>query len=156
MTPFRLQLVGRHGARIRQVRPFDQEAFWAQPHEQASLVFTAEKKQMFILTSIIGCGSLKSGLYWRFTDAVGTDQDAADNGIPLTDAGRWRSRATLAYLVQESLGSVPNDIQEEIAKLVDSFPQKREDELQRPSSTWRKKWPPTAPDSKPPSQQRPG
>ena len=100
MLHFRLQTVNRHGTRLRDARPFNQDDFYVRVHEQAALVFTAEKKQMFVLCAIIGCGSLKSGItkYWRFTDAIGTKQDAADQGIPLTDAGRWRSHSTLAYL----------------------------------------------------------
>ena len=55
---------------------------------------------MFVLCAIIGGGSMKSGIpkYWRFTDAVSTNHDAADQGIPLTEVGRWRSRSTLEYL----------------------------------------------------------
>ena len=158
MLHFRLQLVNRYGARLRSARPFNQEDFFVRVHEQAALVFTAEKKQMFVLCAIIGCGSMKSGIpkYWRFTDAVGTEHDAADQGIPLTNAGRWRSRSTLSYLQQEGLGTVPADIQDEIAELVDNLPSKREDESQRSSSTWRRKFHASAPDSEPPAHRRPG
>ena len=158
MLHFRLQMVNRHGTRLRVARPFNQDDFWARARVQAALVFTAEKKQMFALCAIIGCGSLKSGItkYWRFTDAIGTNLDAADGGIPLTDAGRWRSYSTLAYLAQEGLGTVPNDIQDEIAELVENLPRKRDDESQRSSSTWRRKWQVSAPESEPPAQRRPG
>ena len=158
MLHFRLQLVNRYGARLRGARPFNQDDFFVRVHEQAALVFTAEKKQMFVLCAIIGGGSMKSGIpkYWRFTDAIGTEHDAADQGIPLTDAGRWRSRSTLAYLQQEGLGTVPAGIQDEIADLVDNLPSKREDESQRSSSTWRRKFHASAPDSEPPAQRRPG
>ena len=100
MLHFRLQLVNRHGARLRSARPFNQDDYFVRVHEQAALVFTAEKKQLFVLCAIIGCGSMKSGIpkYWRFTDAVGTEHDAADQGIPLTNEGRWRSLSTLSYL----------------------------------------------------------
>ena len=158
MLHFRLQLVNRHGTRLRAARPFNQDDFFVRAHEQAALVFTAEKKQMFVLCAIIGGGSLKSGItkYWRFTDAIGNDHDAADGGIPLTDAGRWRSHSTLAYLQQEGLGTVPADIQDEIADLVENLPRKREDESQRSSSTWRRKFHASAPESEPPAQRRPG
>ena len=158
MLHFRLQLVNRHGTRLRVARPFNQEDFFVRAHEQAALVFTAEKKQMFVLCAIIGGGSMKSGIpkYWRFTDAIGTEHDAADGGIPLTDAGRWRSRSTLAYLQQEGLGTVPAEIQDEIADLVENLPSKREDESQRSSSTWRRKFHASAPESEPPAQRRPG
>ena len=158
MLHFRLQLVNRHGTRIRAARPFNQDDFFVRAHEQAALVFTAEKKQMFVLCAIIGGGSLKSGItkYWRFTDAIGNDHDAADGGIPLTDAGRWRSHSTLAYLQQEGLGTVPAEIQDEIADLVENLPRKREDESQRSSSTWRRKFHASAPESEPPAQRRPG
>ena len=158
MLHFRLQLVNRHGTRIRVARPFNQDDFFVRAHEQAALVFTAEKKQMFILCAIIGCGALKSGVtkYWRFTDAVGNAQDAADGGIPLTDAGRWRSHATLAYLAEEGLGTVPADIRDELAELVENLPRKRDDESQRVKSTWRRKWQVAAPESEPPAQKRPG
>ena len=158
MLHFRLQLVNRYGARLRSARPFNQEDFFVRVHEQAALVFTAEKKQMFVLCAIIGCGSMKSGIpkYWRFTDAVGTEHDAADQGIPLTNAGRWRSRSTLSYLQQEGLGTVPAGIQDEIAELVDNLPSKREDESQRSSSTWRRKFHASAPESEPPAHRRPG
>ena len=75
---------------------------------------------MFVLCAIISCGSLKSGItkYWRFTDAIGTKRDAADGGIPLTDAGRWRSHSTRAYLAEEGLSTVPDNIQNEIAELM--------------------------------------
>ena len=154
MLHFRLQLVNRYGARLRSARPFNQEDFFVRVH----LVFTAEKKQLFVLCAIIGCGSMKSGIpkYWRFTDAVGTEHDAADQGIPLTNAGRWRSRSTLSYLQQEGLGTVPADIQDEIAELVDNLPSKREDESQRSSSTWRRKFHASAPESEPPAHRRPG
>ena len=59
--------------------------------------------------------------------------DAADGGIPLTDAGRWRSHTTLAYLAQEGLGTVPADIQDELAELVENLPHKRDE-------TWRRKF----------------
>ena len=158
MLHFRLQIVNRNGARLRAARPFNQDDFYVRAHEQAALVFTAEKKQMFVLCAIIGCGSLKSGIikYWRFTDAIGTNHDAADGGIPLTDAGRWRSQSTLAYLKQEGLGTVPDDIQGNIAELVENLPHKREDESQRSSSTWRRKFHVSAPESEPPTQRRPG
>ena len=158
MLHFRLQLVNRYGTRLRLARPFNQDDFYVRAHEQAALVFTVEKKQMFILCAIVGCGSLKSGVtkYWRFTDAVGNDQDAADGGIPLTDAGRWRSHATLAYLAHEGLGTVPADIQDELADLVENLPRKRDDESQRSNSTWRRKWQVAAPESEPPAQKRPG
>ena len=158
MLHFRLQIVNRHGARLRAARPFNQDDFYVRAHEQAALVFTAEKKQMFVLCAIIGCGSLKSGIikHWRFTDAIGTNLDAADGGIPLTDAGRWRSQSTLAYLKQEGLGTVPDDIQDEIAELVDNLPCKRDDDSQRSSSTWRRKFHVSAPESEPPTQRRPG
>ena len=158
MLHFRLQLVNRYGARLRSARPFNQEDFFVRVHEQAALVFTAEKKQLFVLCAIIGCGSMKSGIpkYWRFTDAIGTEHDAADQGIPLTNAGRWRSRSTLSYLQQEGLGTVPADIQDEIAELVDNLPSKREDESQRSSSTWRRKFHASAPESEPPAHRRPG
>ena len=83
---------------------------------------------------------MKSGIskYWRFTDAVSTNHDAADQGIPLTEGGRWRSRSTLEYLKQEGLGTVPANIRDEIAELVENLPGKREDESQRSSSTWRR------------------
>ena len=150
--------MNRYGARLRGARPFNQDDFFVRVHEQAALVFTAEKKQMFVLCAIIGGGSMKSGIpkYWRFTDAIGTEHDAADQGIPLTDAGRWRSRSTLAYLQQEGLGTVPAGIQDEIAELVDNLPSKREDESQRSSSTWRRKFHASAPESEPPAQRRPG
>ena len=155
MLHFRLQLVNRHGTRLRTARPFNQDDFFVRAHEQAALVFTAEKKQMFVLCANIGGGSLKSGIpkYWRFTDAIGNEHDAADGGIPLTDTGRWRSRSTLAYLQQEGLGTVPAEIQDEIADLVENLPSKREDESQRSSSTWRHA---SAPESEPPAQRRPG
>ena len=158
MLHFRLQLVNRHGTRLRAARPFNQDDFWVRAHEQAALVFTAEKKQLFVLCAIIGCGSLKSGItkYWRFTDTIGTNMDAADGGIPLTDAGRWRSHTTLAYLAQEGLGTVPADIQDELAELVENLPHKRDDESQRSNSTWRRKFQASAPDSEPPAQKRPG
>ena len=158
MLHFRLQTVNRHGTRLRDARPFNQDDFYVRVHEQAAMVFTAEKKQMFVLCAIIGCGSLKSGVakYWRFTDAIGTQTDAADQGIPLTDEGRWRSYSTLTYLQQEGLGTVPDDIQEEIAALVENLPTKREDESQRSSSTWRRKFHVAAPESEPPAQKRPG
>ena len=158
MLHFRLQIVNRHGTRLRAARPFNQDDFYVRAHEQAALVFTAEKKQMFVLCAIIGRGSLKSGItkYWRFTDAIGANLDAADGGIPLTDAGRWRSHSTLAYLAQEGLGTVPDEIQEEIAALVENLPRKREDESQRSSSTWRRKFHVSAPESEPPAQRRPG
>ena len=142
----------------KQLRVSDLGNFSSRFHEQAALVFTAEKKQMFVLCAIIGCGSLKSGItkYWRFTDAIGTNLDAADGGIPLTDAGRWRSQSTLAYLQREGLGTVPDDIQDEIAELVDNLPRKRDDESQRSSSTWRRKFHVSAPESEPPTQRRPG
>ena len=49
---------------------------------------------------------MKSGIpkYWRFTDAVGTEHDAADQGIPLTNAGRWRSLSTLSFLLRAPFG----------------------------------------------------
>ena len=158
MLHFRLQLVNRHGARLRSARPFNQDDYFVRVHEQAALVFTAEKKQLFVLCAIIGCGSMKSGIpkYWRFTDAVGTEHDAADQGIPLTNEGRWRSLSTLSYLQQEGLGTVPADIQDEIAELVDNLPSKRDDESQRSSSTWRRKFHASAPESEPPAHRRPG
>ena len=158
MLHFRLQTVNRHGTRLRDTRPFNQDDFYVRVHEQAAMVFTTEKKQMFVLCAIIGCGSLKSAVskYWRFTEAIGTKKDAADQGIPLTDEGRWRSYSTLAYLKQEGLGTVPDDIQEEIAELVANLPTKREDESQRSCSTWRRKFHVAAPESEPPAQKRPG
>ena len=158
MLHFRLGLVNQHGTRLRGARPFNQDDYYVRVHEQAALVFTAEKKQMFVLCAIIGGGSMKSGIpkYWRFTDAVSTNHDAADQGIPLTEGGRWRSRSTLEYLKQEGLGTVPANIRDEIAALVENLPSKREDESQRSSSTWRRKFNVTSPESEPPVQRRPG
>ena len=107
MLHFRLQIVNRHGTRLRAARPFSQDDFFARAYEQAALVFTAKKKQMFVLCAIIGGSSLKSGI------TIGNDLDAADGGIPLTDAGRSGSQSTLAYLRQEELDAVPADIQNE-------------------------------------------
>ena len=158
MLHFRLSLVNQHGTRLRGARPFNQDDFYVRVHEQAALVFTAEKKQMFVLCAIIGGGSMKSGIpkYWRFTDAITTNHDAADQGIPLTEVGRWRSRSTLEYLKQEGLGTVPASILDEIAELVENLPGKRDDESQRSSSTWRRKFHVTSPESEPPAQRRPG
>ena len=64
MLHFRLQIVNRHGTRLQAARPFNQDDFWVRAHEQAALVFTAEKKQMFVLCAIIGGGSLKSGIFF--------------------------------------------------------------------------------------------
>ena len=51
---------------------------------------------------------------------------------------------------------MPDDIQDEIAELVDNLPHKRDDESQRSSSTWRRKFHASAPESEPPAQRRPG
>ena len=51
---------------------------------------------------------------------------------------------------------MPAEIQDEIAELVENLPSKREDESQRSSSTWRRKFHASAPESEPPAQRRPG
>ena len=51
---------------------------------------------------------------------------------------------------------MPANIRDEIAELVENLPGKREDESQRSSSTWRRKFHVTSPESEPPVQRRPG
>ena len=59
-------------------------------------------------------------------------------------------------LKQEGLGTVPASIHDEIAELLENLPDKREDESLRSSSTWRRKFHVTSPESEPPAQRRPG
>ena len=73
MAQFQLALVGKNGNRLKIVQPFNQDQFFVAPHAEVAFVFTVEKKQLFILTTIIGCSNLKSGStrYWPFIDASG-------------------------------------------------------------------------------------
>ena len=64
MLHFRLQLVNRHGTRLRPARPFNQDDFFVRAHEQAALVFTAEKK-----TDV--CSMCN---YWRWFLEIGHPQ----------------------------------------------------------------------------------